>query len=272
MISDVRERIRIGAVSYLNSKPLIEGLGDESDRIDLVLDYPSELSVRLASGELAAALIPSISCLQNPEYEIISDACVATRGPVLSVKLFSRVPIRRIRSLALDAGSRTSAALVRILLAERYQVFPELEPLPLGDSIRDSRADAILLIGDRAIPEQDERFAEVWDLGEEWTNWTGLPFVFAMWAAHRDADLATVDAALNAARDRGVRSIPEIAERESRLLNLDVGLVERYLRENLHFHLGPQEQRGLRRYYELAVKQGLAPGGIDLVFRHHSAA
>ena len=129
-------RLKIGAVSYLNSKPLIEGLGEISDRIELILDYPSVLADRLGRGELDAALIPSISCFQNPAYEIISDACVATRGPVLSVKLFSRVPIRNIRTLALDAGSRTSAALSQILLAERYQICPELEPLPLGNSMR----------------------------------------------------------------------------------------------------------------------------------------
>lgn len=272
MTPDGRQRIRIGAVNYLNSKPLIEGLADSSDRIDLVLDYPSLLAERLASGELAAALIPSISCLQNPAYEIISDACVATRGPVLSVKLYSRVPIRRIRTLALDAGSRTSAALSRILLAERYQVRPQWEPLPLGDSIRESRADAILLIGDRAIPEPEERFEEVWDLGEEWTNWTGLPFVFAMWAARRDSQFPEVEAALGAARDLGLRRIPEIALRESSPLDLAPGLIEDYLTNNLYFFLGPQEQRGLRRYYELAVKQGLAPEGIDLVFRHCAAA
>lgn len=265
-------RLKIGAVSYLNSKPLIEGLAESSERIELILDYPSQLADRLARGELDAALIPSISCFQNPAYDIISDACVATRGPVLSVKLFSRVPIQNIRTLALDAGSRTSAALSRILLAERYRVFPHLEPLPLGDSIRESRADAVLLIGDRAIPEPDERFHDVWDLGEEWTNWTGLPFVFAMWAARRGADFPEVEEALGTARDLGLQRIPDIARREAPLLHLERQLIEEYLTDNLYFFLGQEERQGLRRYYELAVKQGLAPGGIDLVFRHHSAA
>jgi len=265
-------RLKIGAVSYLNSKPLIEGLDEISDRIDLILDYPSVLADRLGRGELDAALIPSISCFQNPAYEIISDACVATRGPVLSVKLFSRVPIRNIRTLALDAGSRTSAALSRILLAERYHICPELEPLPLGNSMRESRADAILLIGDRAIPEPDERFEDVWDLGEEWTNWTGLPFVFAMWAARRGSDFPEVEEALGGARDLGLQRISEIALREAPLLHLEQHLIEEYLTENLYFFLGQEERQGLRRYYELAVKQGLAPEGIDLVFRHCTAA
>ncbi|MFO1020930.1 MAG: menaquinone biosynthesis protein [Planctomycetales bacterium] len=264
--------IRVGAVNYLNSKPLIEGLADLAPSIELHLDFPSRLADRLAQGELDVALIPSVSCLGNPHYEIASDACVATRGKVLSVKLYSRVPIRQIKTLALDVGSRTSAALSRILLAERYHVLPQLQPLPFGLSTRESNADAVLLIGDRAIPQPEESFTEVWDLGEEWTNWTGLPFVFAMWATRRGTDLGTVEEALSAARDRGLEKVREIAVRESAILNLTHQLVHEYLTQNLYFYLGPEERRGLQRYYQLAVKQGLAPEGIPLVFRNCAAA
>lgn len=264
-----RERlIRIGAVSYLNSKPLIEDLAELAQEAELILDVPSRLADDLSAGELDVALIPSIEVLRDPDYEIVSDACVATRGAVLSVTLFSRVPVSQIRTLALDEGSRTSATLARILLSERFGVRPATELLPLGFATQDTAADAVLLIGDRAMKPPHERFVSVWDLGEEWAHWTGLPFVFAMWAARRDADLADVEDALCQSRDRGVQRIPEIARREAPKLGITAELAHDYLAHNLHFMLGSAERAGLRLFQELAVKLGLAPKGVDLVFRH----
>ncbi len=104
-----------------------------------MFDLPSRLADGLADGQLDVALIPSIEFFQDPAYRIVSDACIACRGPVLSVKLFSRVPAERIRTLALDEGSRTSAALVRILLRERFGIEPQLEPLPIGATARSTR-------------------------------------------------------------------------------------------------------------------------------------
>ncbi len=264
-----RERlVRIGAVSYLNSKPLIEDLAELARDAELILDVPSRLADNLSAGELDVALIPSVEVLRDAEYEIVSDACVATRGPVLSVKLFSRVPIAQIRMLALDEGSRTSATLARILLAERFGVRPATELLPLGFATEDTSADAVLLIGDRAMTPPRERFVSTWDLGEEWTQWTGLPFVFAMWAARRGCELADVEEALCLSRDRGVDCLADIARREAPKLGITAELAHDYLTHNLHFTLGSAERAGLRLFQELAVKLGLAPEGIDLVFRH----
>lgn len=264
-----RERLlRIGAVSYLNSKPLIEDLAELARDTELILDVPSRLADDLSAGELDVALIPSVEVLRDAEYEIISDACVATHGPVLSVKLFSRVPVGQIRTLALDEGSRTSATLARILLAERFGVRPETELLPLGFSTEDTSADSVLLIGDRAMKPPQERFMASWDLGEEWTQWTGLPFVFAMWAARRDCELGDVEESLCLSRDRGVDRIADIARREAPKLGVTEELAHDYLAHNLHFTLGSAERAGLRLFQELAVKLGLAPEGVDLVFRH----
>lgn len=265
-------RIRIGAVNYLNSKPLIEGLGELAPGADLVLDYPSRLAQDLSAGRLDVALVPSIACLLSPHYEVVSDACVAARGPVLSVKLYSRVPAQAITRLALDAGSRTSAALVRILLAERYGVFPQVESLPLDCSTESTDADAVLLIGDRAIHPPREQFASTWDLGSEWTAWTGLPFVFAMWGTRSGTDLGPVETALGAARDLGVERLPEIARREASPLGLSCQVALDYLTKNLYYRLGAAERQGLRRFQELAVKHDLAPGGFELVFRDYAAA
>ena len=194
-------QLALGAVNYLNSKPLIERLDELLEgRATLRLDYPSRLADDLASGRLDVALIPSIEYFRGENYEVISDACVAAHGPVLSVKLYSRVPWGEVKSLALDEGSRTSATLARILLAERHGVFPKLAPLPLDHRTEDSSADAILLIGDRAISPPDERFLGTWDLGEEWFEWTGLPFVFAMWVGRRGAGVRS--------QESGVRGGP----------------------------------------------------------------
>lgn len=260
--------IRIGAVSYLNSKPLIEELSELTPDAELILDYPSRLADRLAKGELDVALIPSIECVLGPHYDVVSDACVATHGPVLSVKLYSRVPMGEIRTLALDEGSRTSAALTKILLAERFGVRPQLERLPLQLDTQDTRADAVLLIGDRAIHPPAEQFCQVWDLGQEWTTWTGLPFVFAMWATQAGRDLGPIEEALCQARDRGIENIQAIAAREAPLLNLDQQVTLEYLTRNLYYRLGTAEREGFKKFHQLAMKQGLAPKGYDLVFRH----
>jgi chorismate dehydratase len=251
--------LRIGAVSYLNSKPLVEGLAELAPSADLILDYPSRLADDLAAGLLDVALIPSVECLMDPSYEIVSDACVATRGPVLSVKLYSRVHPQDIRSLALDEGSRTSAALSRILLAERYDVEPTLEPLPMGRNAEDTSTDAVLVIGDRAMHPPAESFVETWDLGEEWTRWTGLPFVFAMWATRRGTDLGDLGQALCAARDQGVSRLDDIALRESVGLGISPSVAADYLKNNLHFRLGEAERKGLMRFREAAMRQGVVP-------------
>lgn len=264
--------LRIGAVSYLNSRPLIEGLASDSDGCTLRVDYPSRLADDLAAGLLDVALIPSIELFRGKNYEVVSSACVAARGPVMSVKLYSRCPFGQIHSLALDEGSRTSSTLVRILLQRRYGVSPRLESLPLGDSVTSTTADAILLIGDRAMHTPNEQFAGTWDLGEEWLNWTGLPFVFALWAARRETVPDELCEVLEAARDRGVSRLEQIARREADGLQLTEQIARDYLKQNLHFRLGPAERSGLKLFCRLAVEQGLAPEGAELVFRNHPAA
>ena len=207
-------KFRVGAVNYLNTKPLIYDLGRLAPQAELILDYPSRLADDLARGRLDVALIPSVEFFQDPAYTVVSDACIACRGPVLSVKLFGRKPVEQIRTLALDEGSRTSVTLVRILLAERYGLAPRLEPLPVEASLDDTGADAVLLIGDRAMHSPPGKFAFVWDLGDEWCRWSQLPFVFAMWTARSATELGTLETALALARDEGLAHLDEIAERE----------------------------------------------------------
>ena len=258
--------IRVGAVNYLNTKPLVCDLETIAPEVDLVLDVPSRLADRLAAGELDVGLIPVIEYFRAGCYTIVPDISIATRGPVLSVTLFARVPWAAIRRVALDAGSRTSAALTQVLLRKRYAVLPEVVPLPLDRQAEDVDADAVLLIGDRAMRACLPGFAHAYDLGQEWYGWTGLPFVYAVWAVRPGADLGRVGWALAESKRRGLARTGLIAQQEAPRLGLDAGFCRRYLSTILHFDLGPREQAGLYRYYTLACELGLAPRGVELAF------
>ena len=247
-------QIRVGAVSYLNTKPLVYGLEQLAPYAIIEYDLPSRLATGLANGRFDVALIPSIEYFRDPSYVIVSDACIACRGPVLSVKLFSRVPLARIRSLALDEGSRTSATLVRILLRERFGITPTTRPLPIGADAAAAETDAVLLIGDRAIRPPTFEFVEQWDLGEQWCLWADLPFVFAMWVARSAALRSDLAPALEAARDAGVENVELIARQEAARVGLSVQECLSYLRDNLYFYLGAREQRGLELFREHAAQ------------------
>jgi chorismate dehydratase len=253
--------MRIGAVNYLNSKPLVWGLRRLAPESDLVFDLPSRLADSLAAGRLDVALIPTVELFRAPTYKIVSDACVACDGPVLSVKLHFRVPPAEVKSVALDEGSRTSAALSQILLAELYDNHPIREPLPIGCGLESTKADAVLLIGDRAMLPTSETFLEIWDLGQVWRTWTGLPFVFAMWIARSGGDTAALAAALSEARDEGERNLESIASTAAEEVSIPRELALQYLKRNLHFHFGVEEQAGLARFHELCVAHRLVPRG-----------
>src|SRR3954451_16959274 len=145
------QTLRVGAVNYLNTKPLIERLTDFAPNIVLSLDLPSKLADQLAAGELDVGLIPVIEFFRGDNYSFVPNVAIGSRGPVLSVTLFSKVPWEQIRTVALDEGSRTSAALTQILLRKRYVVKPLVQPLPIDASAEHLTTDAVLLIGDRAM-------------------------------------------------------------------------------------------------------------------------
>ncbi len=251
--------IRVGAVSYLNTKPLIYGYERWLPNCQLELDLPSRLADRLACGSLDVALIPSVEFFRSQARVIVSDACIACRGPVWSVQVWFRKRPETIRSLALDEGSRTSAVLAQSLLWRRYAIRPHLETLPIGMVPTESTADAVLVIGDRAIRSAPGEFVEVWDLGDQWCRLTELPFVFAMWVA-KDSQIASEVAwGLQAARDEGLRNLESIAQCEAPGLNLAVADCVKYLRDFLHFQLSAVEWKGLELFYKCAVELDLAP-------------
>jgi chorismate dehydratase len=169
------------------------------------------------------------------------------------------VPPAAVRRLALDEGSRTSVALAQILLEELAGVTPQCEPLPIGCGLESTDADAVLLIGDRAIQSLASPAVEIWDLGQRWYDWTGLPFVFAAWVARPEIGTTELETLLAGARDRGVAHLAEIAAAEALTLGISTELAVRYLRDSLHFALGEQELKGLRRFARLCAERGLVP-------------
>jgi chorismate dehydratase len=265
-VAPVSHPIRVGAVSYLNTKPLIEGLREFAPNAELILDVPSRLADRLGAGDLDVGLIPVVEYFRAGSYSIVPGVSIASRGPVLSVTLFSRVPWQQIRSVAMDEGSRTSVALTRILLEKRYGIHPRIEQLPLGVAADDMTAEAVLLIGDRAMKACLPGFAHSFDLGQEWFDWTGLPFVYAVWAVREGIDLRGIDRALRQCRDYGLAHVGKIAEREAKSLSLDPGFCRRYLSNILCFNLGAREIAGLRKFHELCRGLGLTLEGVELEF------
>lgn len=260
--------IRIGAVSYLNTKPLIYGLRDRLPDAQLLLDLPSRLADRLNRGDLDVALIPSVEFLRGSGLSILSDACIACRGPVRSVRVLFNCPPAEVRSLALDEGSRTSAAVSQVLMWKRFGVRPSLQPLPITAKFHDVRSDAVLVIGDRAMQIDTDRYHSVWDVGQEWNTSTNLSFVFALWIvseaglarlAPHGLTLESLTSIFHKCRDDGLASLDNIIANEAPKHGLTHTDCLRYFREQLHFNLGPRELGGLNLFRDEAARLELVP-------------
>jgi len=258
--------VRLGAVSYLNTKPLVRGIEHETGLFSIRFDVPAQCAALLHEGRVDLGLIPAIEYLRG-DYRIVPGVAIGSDGPIASVAVFSRVPIAAVKTLALDTSSRTSVALTRILCARRWQIAPRFVPFDpdLGSMLE--RADAGLVIGDPALAiDERARGLIKTDLGSEWLAMTGLPFVYAMWSGREGVVQAAHVAGLNGARDRGVAAAAAIAREEG---NGDPRREQQaltYLRDNLKYGLGDREMAGLRRFHELAAEQGLVPGLRDLKF------
>lgn len=258
--------LRVGAVSYLNTKPLIERLTEFAPNLELILDFPSRLADRMAAGELDVSLIPVIEFFRGDRYTFIPNIAIGSRGPVLSVTLFSRVPWSEIQSVALDEGSRTSSALTQIIFRKRYGINPKIQPLPVDSTADDLSTDAALLIGDRAMRACLPGYRHAYDLGQEWWEWTGLPMVYAVWAVRGEVELGKSEQAFHQAKQYGLAQVGEIAQREAPALGLDAGYCRRYLTNIIRYDLGAAELAGLRKFHQLANELGLAPQGANLDF------
>ena len=256
--------VRLGAVSYLNAEPTVHGLdGDEGSGFRVEREVPSRVARRLHAGDVDLGLVPSVEYAFG-DYAIVPGIAVASRGRVRSVLLFHRGPLERVRRVALDTSSRTSAALVRILLHDRLDRAPQY--VPMAPSLVDmlAVADAALLIGDPALDHEGE--AARLDLGEEWSRLTGLPFVFAFWAGRPGAVSGAGVRRLQAALADGLEAVPAIAARQGRGDAARAARYEAYLRENIVYRLEEEEQEGLREFYRRAHALSLIPAVPELRF------
>jgi predicted solute-binding protein len=246
--------IRIGAVSYLNTVPLVWGMlhGPERTQVDLTFSLPSRCADNLRNDLIDIGLMP-VAEIARQDLEIVPTVGISCRGAVRSILLISRAPWRSIRTLALDEGSRTSVELARIILRERFGVEPqtaprqpELEPM-LADF------DAALIIGDPAlrIDPLQLPYAHL-DLGAEWLQLTNLPMVFAAWAGTAEAIRRDASSITSLSYEFGRSHLDEIIDQEYGRRGISRELAETYLRKHICFSLGKEELQGLEAFWELA--------------------
>lgn len=258
--------VRLGAVSYLNTKPLVYGIEAGTDEFTIRFDVPAVCASLLHEGRVDLGLIPAVEYLRGT-YWIVPEVSIASDGAIGSVAVFSRVPIDQVRTLALDISSRTSVALTRVLCAKRWGIAPSFTPADPDVGMMLERADAALVIGDPALRIDPARCgATKIDLGAEWKAMTGLPFVYAMWTGREGAAASSHCRALQVARDRGVGHVAEIAHEVAQGDPAREAQALAYLRDNLKYGLGEREREGLRRFHELAVELDLVPSLQPLRF------
>jgi chorismate dehydratase len=258
--------IRLGAVAYLNARPLVYGLELKSSLFSLRFDAPSKCASLLHENAIDVGMIPSIEYLRGHEaYRLAPDLAITSDGPVASVALFCRTPVEAVRTIAADISSRTSNTLLRILCVERFGIDPEFVPMaPDADTMLE-RCDAALIIGDPALfLDAEAAGVRKVDLGDEWTSLTGLPFVWAFWAGRPGMVPREAVTALTAARDAGVAASDRIAEDYCGPDRAALGRT--YLRDNIRYSLDDREQAGLRRFYELAHEHDLVDAMKPIAF------
>jgi chorismate dehydratase len=256
--------LRIGCVQYLNSRPLIHGLPE------VELAHPSELAARLRAGALDAALVPVFELLRSPEnYLVVDGVGIVSAGPVYSVYVAHRGPMGELEGVTADPASLTSIHLFQVLaegvLGRRLPLLPE------NAANVENPSCGRLLIGNQAIvyrvaSEQAVAGEEFWDLGEQWTLWTGLPFVYAVWVLRRGISGAgAVGEAFRTLAEAGLRAVPEIAAAD---VEFGPELAGRYLTEHIRFNLGARERAGLERFSRELEGLGFVPqnrAGLDFV-------
>lgn len=257
--------IRLGAVNYLNVRPLVYGLDARAD-VSLRFDVPSACARLLAEGTIDLGMVPSITYADRPGDRIVPGVCIGSEGPVASVALFTRKPMRDVRRIALDTSSRTSAALVRIVCRRVFDIAPAFHPHgPEIASMLDG-ADAALAIGDPALFFDPPAGVTKVDLGAVWSEMTGLPFVWAFWSGRPGAVEPGTVGILQEAAASGADHIDDIARAYVAGTPRRIPLAAAYLRENLVFRLGARELLGLETYYREAAGMGLVAAAPEPAF------
>ncbi len=257
--------VRVGCVNYLNARPLWHGLGKHPDLFSLKYAVPSRVSSWLHSGEVDLALVSSIE--YGPRYRVVPGAAVTSIGPVASVAAYSRKPLTRARSVALDSSSRTSAALMRILCAEWFDIEPEFVTMDPNLPAMLQRCDAALFIGDRALfVDHVGMGLRKHDLCEEWRGMTRLPFVFAFWTGRPDALTPAHLQAVRDSRRAGVTALDDIACAHYPHNESLAATGRAYLHKNIQYRFDVDCFASLQRFYISASKLGIIREAKPVLF------
>ena len=247
--------LRVGAVGYLNTKPLIEGLEGYIPNCRLTLDIPSRLADSMRNGQVDVGLIPVAEYFRAGNYGMVPGLGITSCGPVGSVYLLAKNSLERITQLALDEGSRTSACLARILLHKKFGLLPKVCLFPMDQKEIPDEVDGLVLIGDRAMKALPVEFRERVDLGAWWTSETGLPFVYAVWAVRPGLVLSNEQVAgFHKAWETGKSRLAEIACRESVAKGMTAPAILHYLTEQIGFEVNVREQEGMNLFGKMMVE------------------
>ena len=251
--------MRIGSVPYLNAKPLIAWFQTPQGSrtgVEVVYDVPSRLARMVEAGEVGCAMVSSVELFRHADWRAVPGITIASTGKVLSVRLFSKVPVDSIRSVALDTSSLTSSALVQVLFARWWQATPRYIPAAPHLEAMLQQADAALLIGDKGMMACSEGLFVV-DLGEEWYRWTGLPFVWALWLGRVESVNAHVEEILHRAREWGLAHLETIVQQEATRLNINASLIRHYLRDIMQDAMTDAHEQALNRFAHECKQLGL---------------
>jgi chorismate dehydratase len=250
--------LRVSLVDFLNARPLTWGLLHEPPPgVSVSRDTPSVCADKLARGEVDVGLIPSIEYQRIPGLRVVPSLGIAASSEVRSVLLVANVSRGKIRSVSLDPASRTSAALVRILLKRVYGLAPDYQST--------DPADARLIIGDPALKTRLNGQV-VLDLAAEWRAFSGHPFVFAFWAVQEAAAAPEVAQMLRRSYEAGLSHFGSLVREESAQSNLSEPVIEDYLRHALHYELNAGDLAGLELFYRMAAEEGLIEVARPLQF------
>jgi chorismate dehydratase len=253
-------RLRLGAVEYLNARPLVYGLHRHGDRFDVRFDIPARCADLLHGGQVDFGLVPSIEYLRGGPYVAVPGVAIGSDGPVASVAVFSHTPIDRVRTVAVDASSRTSAALFTVLCARHFGIAPEVRVMAPEPQRMLGACDAALVIGDVALLfDHAAAGVQKTDLGLAWQEYAGLPFVYAFWFGRPGLLTAADIAALGEACRLGVEHAEDVARQHFPDDPAHAAVGARYLRDNVDFGLAERELAGLTRFYRDAADLGLVP-------------
>jgi chorismate dehydratase len=253
----------VAAVSFLNARPLIEGL-DEEPGIQLVTDVPSRLLETLIGDRASVALCPVIDFQLSPtELSIVAAGAIGSDGPTLTVRIFSRVPMQEVARVHTDGDSHTSVALLAVVFDELYGRIPEIKTLDSTDvNGSENPPDTVLLIGDKVVRSRPDPalFPHQLDLGEAWRRMTGLPFVFACWMARADHDLGTLPDILSRYRELNRNRVAEIAGTHAEASGWPEEIAAEYLGEILRYDIGSRELEAIELFWSKCHDLGLIDG------------